>query len=157
QTLLVVLEQDRDGVRREVMEAIESGLLVTLRSWASLDQEIYRFLHDRVQQAALSLLSEDAIKQIRLRIGRLMLASIVEIEDDERLFAIAAHLNFAGGLIVEPPERERMVQVNLAACLRAKRSTAYAIARDYASRAMGFLAAPSDAQLVMRLLLERAE
>ncbi len=92
----------------------------------------YRFLHDRVQQAAYSLIAEDQRQQTHLQIGRLLLANTPPAQQSERLFKIVNHLNAAAKLIQEPEEREMLATLNLLAAQRARAATAYAAAVSYA-------------------------
>ena len=57
-------------VEQGLEPALQEGLLV--RS----GPEQYRFLHDRIQQAAHALIPEEERKAVHLRIGRLLLASL---------------------------------------------------------------------------------
>ncbi len=65
--LVGVADKTEDDVRSALQPAVKEGLLV-------LDgaPDVYRFAHDRVQQAAYSLLSEPRRKAAHLRIGRLL-------------------------------------------------------------------------------------
>ena len=94
----------------------------------------YRFLHDRVQQAAYSLI-EDAHKQeVHLRVGRLMLSKIEIVAGDQSesdLFAIVGHLNRGAALISDPQERTRLSRLNFDAGKRAKAGSAHEAAADY--------------------------
>ncbi|WP_080681983.1 ATP-binding protein [Sorangium cellulosum] len=91
----------------------------------------YRFLHDRVQQAAYSLVDEDRKQDLHLRIGRLMLARRELGERDEHLFDTVNHLNLGASRIASPDERTILARLNLAAGMKAKASAAYDVAAGY--------------------------
>ena len=88
----------------------------------------YKFLHDRVQQAAYSLIPEIEKKFTLLKIGRLLLEKITEADKEEKIFDIVNHLNYGIELITHSVERENLAQLNLFAGQKAKKSTAYTAA-----------------------------
>ncbi len=92
---------------------------------------VYRFLHDRVQQAAYSLIPASQKQTTHLKIGRLLQQDAAEIVIEARLFSIVEHLNIAKSLITDPIERERLVRLNFSAGKKARNSTAYAAANIY--------------------------
>ncbi|OUL35809.1 hypothetical protein BV372_09460 [Nostoc sp. T09] len=147
----------------------ELHLVVDIQQWsASISEEdvlpsqdyVYEFLHDRVQQAAYSLI-DDAQKQItHLQIGKLLLQNVPIAEQEEHIFEIANHLNMGWQLLTEPKEQEQVTQLNLQAGRKAKASTAYATASQYLAIAMQFLAEDSWLQqyeLTFALYKERSE
>ncbi|MEG3842283.1 ATP-binding sensor histidine kinase [Microcoleus sp. herbarium14] len=91
----------------------------------------YRFLHDRVQQAAYSLIPESQRKLTHLKIGRLLLCNIPESQIEENIFEIVNQLNIAVELIVDRPEKVKLSQLNLIAGKKAKAATAYKAAANY--------------------------
>ncbi|HEY0604599.1 MAG TPA: serine/threonine-protein kinase PknK [Herpetosiphonaceae bacterium] len=105
------------------------------------DHVAYRFLHDRVWQAAYSLIGDEEQKQIHLTVGRLILENTPGERIDERVFDVVNHLNYGGALISEPAERLRLAEMNLLAGQKAKASTAYAAARDSLAAGMQYLSA----------------
>jgi PAS domain S-box-containing protein len=120
----------------------------------------YRFLHDRVQEAAYALIPLDSRAAQHLRIGRLLLKSLTEREISERIFDVVNQLNSGSTLVSDSAERERLAALNLQAGQRAKASTAYASASKYL--AAGMAALDEDAwqrcyELTLTLCLERAE
>lgn len=115
----------------------DAGLEVVaaLDSW----QISYRFLHDRVQQATYSLIPHETRPAVHLRIGRLMLSSLVPKARDEQLFTIVGHLNKGVSLLNNQQERDELAALNLAAGRKAKDSAAYIIAKDYLLTAITLL------------------
>ncbi|WP_437589725.1 AAA family ATPase [Sorangium sp. So ce1000] len=99
----------------------------------------YRFLHDRVQQAAYALVEEAERPAVHLRIGRLLLSKMSGPERAERIFQLATHLNQGRGLVTDPVERLEIARLNLEAGKRAKSSTAYAAAREYLAAGLGLM------------------
>jgi len=101
--------------------------------WPAVRQELverlegrYRFTHDRVQEAAYSLISEELRAEAHLRIGRLLAAHTPPEELEEAIFEIVNQLNRGATLIASREERDQLAEFNLIAGKRAKGSTAYA-------------------------------
>lgn len=92
----------------------------------------YCFLHDRVQQAAYSLIPADQKEQTHLQIGQLLLANTSTQQQSDKLFEIVNHLNIAIALIQQAAERRNLAELNLLAAEKARVSNAYAEAYEYA-------------------------
>ncbi len=122
--LEMVSQQSDDKMHGQLWEALRLGLIVrTAHS--------YTFLHDRVQQAAYSLIPEEARAEAHLRIGRLLATHVAPTEREEAIFEIVNQLNRGGPLITSQDEREKVAELNLIAGRRAKASSAYASALTY--------------------------
>ncbi|HEY9848022.1 MAG TPA: AAA family ATPase [Leptolyngbyaceae cyanobacterium] len=100
----------------------------------------YRFLHDRVQQAAYSLIPKNQKQVTHLKIGQLLQQKLSEIEKEEKLFDIVGHLNLGIELINQAVEREVLARLNLAAARKARNSTAYSAARNFVQTGIELLA-----------------
>lgn len=120
----------------ELREAVREGILTRIDN-LNLDlktpQEniVYSFIHDRIQQAAYSLIEEDERLNTHLTIGRLMLNSYDPQGSEERLLDIVNQLNLGIELIDNEAERETVARLELLAGKKSKQSTAYEAAYQY--------------------------
>ncbi|HYF66264.1 MAG TPA: serine/threonine-protein kinase PknK, partial [Herpetosiphonaceae bacterium] len=103
----------------------------------------FRFLHDRIQEAAYALVPAGLKREVHLRIGRHLRAGADGARLDERLFEIVNHLNLGLELIDDPAERQELLNLNLRAGQKAKKSTAYDAAARYLATAAELLPADS--------------
>jgi PAS domain S-box-containing protein len=119
-------------VRGGSKEALDAALWEAVRAGLVLRQDgVYRFLHDRVEEAAYLLIPESKRAPEHLRIGRLLAAHTPPEALEEHVFAIVSQLNRSAALITAAEERERVAELNLIAGQRAKQSTAYNSALTY--------------------------
>lgn len=91
----------------------------------------YKFMHDRVQQAAYSMIPDAEKERVHLAIGRLLLEGSSETQRQERIFDIVNHLNFARGLICELSQRYELADLNLQAGRTAKGASAFETALTF--------------------------
>ena len=120
----------------------------------------YRFIHDRVHEAAYSLIPGASRAEAHLRIGRLLAAQTPPEEREEAIFEIVNPLNRGAALITGREEREQLAAFNLIAGKRAKASTAYTSALTYLIAGTTLLAEDCwerRHELIFPLELDRAE
>src|SRR5919199_66913 len=120
----------------------------------------YKFFHDRVQQAAYSLIPEEQKRSTHLKIGQRLLKNTPEVEREERMFDIVNHLNMGVKLITHELEREQLARLNLVAGKKAKAATAYSAAVEYFNSGRELLAVNSwenQYELTLALHTEAAE
>ncbi|HYS82885.1 MAG TPA: GAF domain-containing protein, partial [Anaeromyxobacteraceae bacterium] len=152
-TLALVRGTSEEQVHADLWEAVRLELIERLDG-------AYRFVHDRVREAAYSLIPEPLRADAHLRIGRLLVAHTPRDEREEVIFEIVNQLNRGVALISSPDEREELGELNLIAGKRAKDATAYASALIYLAAGAALL--PDDAwerrhELAFALELHRAE
>ena len=131
-TLAAVSRRSAEELHGELWEALREELMIRLG-------DTYRFMHDRVHQAAYLLIPEGERSAMHLAIGRALLAATRPEDLEERVFDLVNQLNRGSGLVTDPAERERLVELNLRGGRRAKASTAYASAISYLSEGIRLL------------------
>ncbi|OKH55528.1 serine/threonine protein kinase [Calothrix sp. HK-06] len=103
----------------------------------------YKFLHDRVQQAAYSLILDEQKKGTHLKIGQLLLQNATPEERKENIFAIVNQLNYGTELLTSESEKYELAHLNLIAGQKAKAATAYESAIRYLKLGLELLTANS--------------
>jgi PAS domain S-box-containing protein len=144
ETLAIVCEQPPQTVFRDLLPAIQGGLIQPL---SELDENLlvqeYKFLHDRVQQAAHALIDESQKQVVHLQIGRNLLEKTLPERLLERLFEIVDHLNYGIEVVTDRAERNEIARLNLVAGQKAKAAIAYSMTQNYLTAGRAWLAASS--------------
>jgi predicted ATPase len=151
--LAVICAASEEGIHDALREAVQAGLVLS-------SEHAYRFLHDRVQEAAYSVIPEESRAAAHLRIGRLLLSHIPPERQEDAIFEIVNQFNRAAGLISSLDEREQVAKLNLIAGQRAKASAAHAAALTYFMAGAALLAEEAwerQRDLVFSIELHRAE
>jgi PAS domain S-box-containing protein len=152
-TLTLVHEKREEATHAALWEAVYAGLVLRQES-------AYTFLHDRIQQAAYSLIPEERRAEEHLGIGRAMLASMTADQFAEHLFDVASQLNRGASRLIDLDEKAQVATIDLRAGRRAKASGAHASACAYLAAGMALLEERDwggQYELVFNLWLERAE
>ncbi|MEH1900872.1 MAG: ATP-binding sensor histidine kinase [Nostoc sp.] len=151
-TLAIVSQQFPEDTAAALWKALQEGLIfpnteiykffIQFDSASVSDaaaNPTYRFLHDRVQQAAYFLIPEEQKQITHLNIGRLLQQATSGSEQDKQIFAIVNHLNKGISLIEDETEQQELVQLNLIAGQKAKGTTAYGAALNYFNTGISLL------------------
>ena len=139
ETLARVSGEGLDRIAARLTAAIKEGLLLPMgdatqwmhgaeavskrfsREMSSLRVDVsYMFAHDRVQQAAYSLIPEAEASSVHYTIGRNLLRA-----GADHLFDVVEHLNKGRGCLANDHERVELCRLNLAAGRKAKASAAF--------------------------------
>jgi predicted ATPase/signal transduction histidine kinase len=173
-TLAIVYQRSPTETATALWKALQEGLVIPQSEVYKFyvgqenqadNQEIahaiaYKFLHDRVQQAAYSLIPEDRKQITHVKIGRLLWQNTPKAELEDRIFAIANQLNIGLEHFYQPQERHELAQLNLMAGKQAKASTAYSSAIAYLKigiQLLPFNPWESDYNLTLSLYSEATE
>ncbi|MGD1806029.1 AAA family ATPase, partial [Dapis sp. BLCC M126] len=143
-TLAIICETLSEEVAANLWSALREGLILPqseaykfFQGWEKDEDKAegigvsYRFLHDRVQQAAYSLIKSDQKKSTHFKIGQQLLDNTPEETLDEKIFEIVNHLNIGIESADKSFEGFQLAQLNLRAGQQAKATTAYQAAVEY--------------------------
>ncbi|MBD1821515.1 AAA family ATPase [Cyanobacteria bacterium FACHB-DQ100] len=117
----------------------------------------YRFLHDRIQQAAYALISNPQKQSVHLQIGRLLYEKSPVERRNDLIFELTEHFNIGQALITAPQERLELANLNLQAGYKAKQATAYSAAQQYFTSARTILGDAWSEQYELMLSLHREQ
>jgi PAS domain S-box-containing protein len=148
-------------IHGETEEAMHAALWESVHAGLVLREEgAYKFLHDRIQQAAYTLIPERHRAEAHLRIGRMLLASMTAEELAEHLFDVANQFSRGAARLLDRDEKVRVATIDLRAGRKAKASAAFASACVHLAAGMAQLDERdwgSQYDLMFSLRLERAE
>ncbi len=183
EVLAVVSEKSQKETALNLWDALQAGLILPLSNDYKIPlvfegaetgpaglQDVkvdYKFLHDRVQQAAYSLIPQELKQETHFKIGQLLLQNTAPEARKDNIFALVNQLNFGIGattgglpLLTSEPEKYELAELNLIAGKKAKVAMAYESAVKYLNIGMGLLTEDSwqsQYQLTLDLHTETAE
>jgi predicted ATPase/serine phosphatase RsbU (regulator of sigma subunit) len=146
-TLSVIYQHSLSDTFSRLWKAIEEGLVLPLdEHYRELDKlktekrhSHFKFQHDRVQQAAYSLMAENDKLSVHWQIGHLLLQ---QSGPEENRFEIIDHLNLGISLVKTQDEKNKIARLNLTAGKKAKAATAYEASVNYLNEGLKQL--PTD-------------
>ncbi|MBO3463600.1 ATP-binding protein, partial [Aetokthonos hydrillicola] len=151
-TLAIISQQSEIETAAALWQALHSGLILPTSEIYKfyIEQSIqdvkpnsqivnYKFLHDRIQQAAYSLIPPDETAAVHLSIGRLLQKHTNIDERELQLFKIVNQLNRGRSLINDATEREELAHLNKRAGTKARTSSAYDAAMNYLNTGLQLL------------------
>jgi PAS domain S-box-containing protein len=151
--LAVVYGTTEEAIHAALWEAVQAGLVFH-------HETTWNFLHDRIQQAAYSLIPDEQRADVHLQIGRALLAGMRADQLTEHLFDIANQFNRGAVRLIDRDEKARAATINLRAGRQAKASAAYASACAHLAAGIALLNESdwdSQYELTFSLWLENAE
>jgi histidine kinase len=121
------------ALEEAIFDNLKNGLVVEVHD----DQ--YKFVHDRIQQSAYSLISEEEKALLHYTIGKQLYALAAGTSFKEQIFETADQIN-EGLAHVRPDERITFAQLNLQAGSEAKLNSAFSSAASYYANGIKLLA-----------------
>lgn len=144
--LEIVQNSDSVNTAELLWTAVQERLIVPIgNSYKYIESDhaavVYRFLHDRVQQAAYSMMDEEHQKYTHLKIARLTLKNFTSIELETSVYEVINHYIPALSLVESSEEKDRIIELALMAGKKAKASNAFEAAFDYLKQGTALLKA----------------
>ncbi len=99
----------------------------------------YKFAHDRIRQAAYSLIPEEQRQTIHRQVGELLWQNTSDKQLEQKIFDIVNQLNLGGELINSQVKPDELAKLNLIAGKKAKASAAYEPSLNYLKIGIGLL------------------
>ncbi|MDP3589635.1 MAG: diguanylate cyclase, partial [Methylobacter sp.] len=99
----------------------------------------FRFVHDRIQEAAYTLIPKDHIEALHLQIATQLLAQRSTEEADERICEIVDHYRQSKALITDQDSLVTLAHLNLRAGQKAKKTAAFSSSLSYFTEAIACL------------------
>ncbi|MBF0274303.1 MAG: AAA family ATPase [Nitrospinae bacterium] len=142
-TLSVIEEKTLLETARSLLETVENKLILPISTTEFMfflntgkinEGSSYpelRFLHDRIQQAAYSLVEEQHKEEVHVMIARHLSKNLSEKETGEHIFDIVNHFSRGKSLITDDEEALSVAQLSLTAGKKAKLSSAHEQAFTY--------------------------
>ncbi|MCP4723969.1 MAG: serine/threonine-protein kinase PknK, partial [bacterium] len=124
ETIVQVAQIPIEKILTEIKKAIEEDLV-------SLRDNIYVFYHDRIQEAAYSLIPAEEREKRHYQIGNLILNSTEEEGLDKKIQYIVNQINSGRGMIKEEQEKLKAAELNLRCAKKSIDSAAYESAYQY--------------------------
>ena len=154
ETLAIISEQSPADTAAALWKALQEGFILptsqVYKFFQSNDSEqfdpqhsvnsAYRFLHDRVQQAAYYLIPEQERAIAHYQIGKLLLPQLSLNARTEQIFELVNHWNTALELVHNAEEKVQLANLNWLAGRKAKVSVAYGPALQYFKTGIALLA-----------------
>ncbi|MBF2037245.1 MAG: EAL domain-containing protein [Leptolyngbyaceae cyanobacterium T60_A2020_046] len=155
QTLAIAAETSQIEVALKLWPALQGGWVIPIRETYKFFQMPeggdvpavegvmvpYRFLHDRVQQAAYAAIPDREKQATHLNIGRLLRHSTPDTDLDAHLFDIVNQLNLGRAGMTDAAEQLALAELNLQAGRKAIAATAYVAALEYLETGLSLLPA----------------
>ncbi|HEY9858861.1 MAG TPA: serine/threonine-protein kinase PknK, partial [Candidatus Obscuribacterales bacterium] len=144
--LAIANQKSEVETAKDLWQALEVNLIVPLNNFYKIplaytpstanilvapNSIVYKFLHDRVQQAAYSLIPDVQKKQTHFKVGQSLLQSTPPEKRKENIFALVNQLNYGTDLLRSELEKYELAELNLIAGRKAKLATAYGAAVRY--------------------------
>jgi PAS domain S-box-containing protein len=149
QTIATINSNTPEQTMQDIWDALQLDLIVPLNNnyrlllSSQIDNKLvqinantdhqpkFKFICDRVQQAAYNLIPQSEKKKVHWEIGKLLLKSIADEDLEVYIFELVNHLNAGLEMISQDDNNIELARLNLIAGYKAKALAAYDTALKY--------------------------
>ncbi|MDJ0796910.1 MAG: AAA family ATPase [Calothrix sp. MO_167.B12] len=153
ETLSIINRTKIERTENELLKIIETGLILPVNDHRTFTEfsvmrnnnpyqskyKEYKFLHDRVQQAAYYLISDRQKQELHWQIGQLLLNQTSPEQIEEKIFDLVNQLNLGFEFNELQSDKYELAQLNLIAGHKAKVANAYISSLEYFRFALNLL------------------
>ncbi|WCL50455.1 SpoIIE family protein phosphatase [Leptospira sp. GIMC2001] len=140
--LSIIHDKEAAPTLDDLWESIKEGLIIPLnenykhirsgmKEGIQFSECEFKFLHDRVQQAAYNLIPESDKLSTHLRVGQLLLSQTTTDKLKDSILEIVTQLNMGRDLIESKAEKMQLLELNLEAAKKVQASNAYDVAKRF--------------------------
>ncbi|MBI5571764.1 MAG: AAA family ATPase [Desulfomonile tiedjei] len=148
--LAVVRQQTEKEALSALWAGVQSGVILPIGdAYKSIQLDVpesipaskieFKFSHDRIQQAAYSLIQEGERPAVHLLVGQLLLRHTPPVQREDKIFDIVNQLNVGIPLIEGQEARYELAELNLLAGSKAKACAAHEPAFNYLSKGISLI------------------
>jgi diguanylate cyclase (GGDEF)-like protein len=124
ETLALATGHTLEQVRQDIQPVLNTGMVIQ-------GGNHFKFVHDRIHEAAYSLIPDSRKQSAHLHIGEILLQHLRDEANIKAVIGVVNHLNIASSLIRDEQKKIRVARLNLLSGQHSKKNTAYATARQY--------------------------
>jgi predicted ATPase/class 3 adenylate cyclase len=173
ESISIISQMDENDLSEALWQSVKSSLIHPLGSWTryysdnlwkslgvdTKDKQefLFRFQHDKIQQAAYTLIPETNKRKTHKEIGLLLVDRLTKSEINEDIFDILDHLNYGFGEDIPDDWKEKLAELNLQAGIKAKSSSAINTSAGYLKKTMDLMADHPSSELFKNALIHRSE
>jgi histidine kinase len=151
--LTVILNETSQNITNKLKYALDEDLI-------HINENDYCFIHDRMQQAAYSLLKDNEKMEAHIKIGKALLTNLEPETRNFYIFDIVNQLNAGSENIWQRKEKDQLAELNLTAGVKAKSAAAYNPSFEYLQTGIRLLdndGWKNSYELALQLFTEGAE
>jgi predicted ATPase len=132
------IQRGKDDIKEDIEHllnvSVEEGLLEEVDSASGS----YRWVHDKIQEAAFSLVGDNELTRLRSQVGDILVSQLGERELDGAIFVVVNLLN-EGSVTSEGAKRLKLAEINLQAARKATEFAAFESAAKYTAKGIEML------------------
>jgi len=132
ETISLVFNKSIDETLAELTKAIDKGLIAMMG-------DTYIFHHDRILEAAYTLLDDEEKIKMHYKIGNYLINNTKEQDLPDKILYIVNQMNRGSKLITDKEEKYKLVELNLMAAKKAKNSSAFETSFSFLKRSMDYM------------------